>query len=304
MDGLLIVDKPEGPTSFEVIRQVRRLLKEAPQKEPQQPEGFKREGPYKIGHTGTLDPLATGALVLCLGEACKLTPFLAELDKVYSVDIALGIETDSHDAQGKVIQTRPVPLLTSALLENHLCAFRGSFLQTPPMHSAIKQKGQRLYALARQGIEVERQARAVVVHRLQLEAWEAERIQLTVHCSKGFFIRSLAHELGKLLGCGAHVKHLRRTSVGPFGLAQALTLPAMEADVACLQRQLIPLDKALPWLPAHVLKADEAQKARHGARFKLQAPPGRLRLLDEQGQLLALAEVLDGEPLRYLRVFL
>ncbi|MCL2626261.1 MAG: tRNA pseudouridine(55) synthase TruB [Cystobacterineae bacterium] len=287
MDGLLVVDKPEGPTSFEVVRKIRRLLKGA-----------------KLGHTGTLDPLATGVLVLCLGEACKLVPFLTELDKVYAVHIALGVETDSYDAQGKVVQTRPVPLLTPALLETHLSAFRGSFLQVPPMHSAIRQNGQRLYALARRGIETERQARPVVVHRLQLEALEGEVVELVVHCSKGFFIRSLAHELGQRLGCGAHVKHLRRLAIGPFGLEQALSLSAMEADVACMEERLISVDKALPWLPAHVLTAEEAQRVRHGARFELQASVGRLRLVDEEGHLLALAEVRNGEPLRYLRVFL
>jgi len=287
MDGLLVMDKPLGLTSFEVVRKVRRLL-----------------GVSKLGHTGTLDPLATGVLVLCLGEACKLVPFLTELDKVYSTDIALGVETDSHDAQGKVVQTRPVPLLTHQLLETHLSAFRGSFSQMPPMHSAVKQKGQRLYALARQGIEVERKARPVVVHRLQLKALEDKVVKLEVHCSKGFFVRSLAHEFGKLLGCGAHVQHLRRLAVGPFGLEKAVTLSALEANPACIQNQLVSVHKALPWLPARTLNAGEAQKVRHGARFELQAPSGPLRLMDEEGHLLALAEVVAGEPLRYLRVFL
>jgi len=286
MDGLLVVDKPEGLTSFDVVRKARRLL-----------------GTSKVGHTGTLDPLATGALVLCLGEACKLVPFLTELDKVYCTEFVLGVATDSHDAQGKVVQTRPVPALTAEALEAHLCAFRGRFWQVPPMHSAIKQQGRRLYALARQGIEVEREARLVEVHHLQLEALEGDRVKLKLHASKGFFVRSLAHALGEALGCGAHVRHLRRLSVGPFGLEQALTLPALEAGPACAQPRLIPLHKALPWLPAHVLSAQEARKVQHGARFALPAPPGPLRLVDEEGQLLALAQAVDGEPLRYLRVF-
>ncbi|MCL2258912.1 MAG: tRNA pseudouridine(55) synthase TruB [Proteobacteria bacterium] len=286
MDGLLVVDKPEGLTSFEVVRRVRRLW-----------------GGVKVGHTGTLDPLATGVLVLCLGEACKLVPFLTELDKVYGVHIALGVETDSYDAQGKVLRTSPVPCLTPALLETHLSAFRGSFLQMPPMHSAIRQNGQRLYELARQGIEAERKARPVTVHRLQLEGLEGEVVQLGVHCSKGFFIRSLAHELGKLLGCGAHVRHLRRRAVGPFVLEQAVCLPALEVEGAPMQSRLISMEEALPWLPAHVLRGEEAQKIRNGVRFELEASPGRLRLVDERGHLLALAEVRHGEPLHYLRVF-
>jgi len=287
MDGLLVVDKPEGMTSFDVVRKVRRLL-----------------GVSKLGHTGTLDPLATGALVLCLGEACKLVPFLTELDKVYCTEFALGVETDSHDAQGKVVQTRPVPALTPQLLEAHLSAFRGSFLQVPPMHSAIKQQGRRLYALARQGLEVERKARPVVVHSLQLKALEGDSVRLELHCSKGFFVRTLAHELGSRLGCGAHVRHLRRLAVGPFGLEQALSLPALEAGPAGIQSQLVSVHKALPWLPAHVLSVEEARKVRHGVRFELQAPPGKLRLVDEEGRLWALAEVAPAEPLRYLRVFL
>jgi tRNA pseudouridine55 synthase len=286
MDGLLVVDKPEGMTSFEVVRKVRRLL-----------------GVTKLGHTGTLDPLATGVLVLCLGEACKLVPFLTELDKAYAVHIALGVETDSYDAQGKLVQRRPVPSLTVEELEAHLSAFRGSFMQMPPMHSAVKQKGQRLYVLARQGIEVQRKARPVVVHRLQLEALEAEVVRLEVRSSKGFFIRSLAHDLGKRLGCGAHVQCLRRLAIGPFGLECAMTLPALEAKVDCIASRLIPLNEALPWLPAHVVKAEEAQKVRHGARVELQLPLGRFRLMDEGGHLLALVEIRAGEPLHYLRVF-
>ena len=287
MDGLLLLDKPGQMTSFDVVRKVRRLL-----------------GISKLGHTGTLDPLATGLLVLCLGEACKLVPFLTELDKAYCTDIALGVETDTHDAQGKVLQTRPVPPLTPTLLETHLSAFRGRFLQVPPMHSAIKQQGKKLYELARQGLEVERPARPVVVHRLQLKALAGDVATLEVHCSKGFFVRSLAHELGKRLGCGAHVQHLRRLSVGPFGLGKAVSLSSLEGEGALgIQSRLVSVHEALPWVPAHVVRGEEARKVQHGARFELQAPPGRLRLVDEEGHLLALAEVFAEKPLRYLRVF-
>jgi tRNA pseudouridine55 synthase len=212
MDGVLVIDKPSGPTSFDVVRQVRSLLKLK-----------------KVGHTGTLDPMATGVLPLCLGEATKVAGFITEGDKAYDATVRLGAETDTQDAQGQVTAQAPVPPLTPALLESALARFRGSFDQVPPMYSAVKVAGKRLYELARAGEEVERAARHVTVYELVLRDYSADRLQLSVRCSKGFFVRTLAFDLGRALGCGAHLEALRRTHSGPFTLARSLPLADLPA---------------------------------------------------------------------------
>ncbi|HET9452179.1 MAG TPA: tRNA pseudouridine(55) synthase TruB, partial [Aggregicoccus sp.] len=207
MDGVLVIDKPRGPTSFDVVRQVRSFLRIK-----------------KVGHTGTLDPMATGVLPLCLGEATKIAGHILEGDKAYEATVRLGAETDTQDAEGKVVREAPVPPLSLELLEPALARFRGSFEQLPPMYSAVKVDGKRLYALARAGEEVERAARRVTVHELTLRDFSASELKLSVRCSKGFFVRTLAFDLGRALGCGAHLTALRRTASGPFTLAHALPL--------------------------------------------------------------------------------
>ncbi|MFP2932945.1 tRNA pseudouridine(55) synthase TruB, partial [Pyxidicoccus sp. 3LG] len=249
MDGVLVIDKPSGPTSFDVVRQVRSLLKLK-----------------KVGHTGTLDPMATGVLPLCLGEATKVAGFITEGDKAYDATVRLGAETDTQDAQGQVTARAPVPPLTPALLEAALARFRGSFEQVPPMYSAVKVAGKRLYELARAGEEVERAARQVTVYELVLRDFSADRLQLSVRCSKGFFVRTLAHELGRALGCGAHLEALRRTHSGSFTLAQALPLadvPAL-AKEGTLASRLVSISDALVELPAVRVSAAEADRVSHG----------------------------------------
>src|SRR3712207_286159 len=193
MDGVLVIDKPKGPTSFDVVRQVRGLLKVK-----------------KVGHTGTLDPMATGVLPLCLGEATKVAGFITEGDKAYDATVRLGAETDTQDAEGQVTARSPVPPLTPALLESALARFRGTFEQVPPMYSAVKVAGRRLYELARAGEEVERAARAVTVHRFDVEPvrGEASAFRVEVDCSSGTYVRSLAADLGRSLGGGAHLRRL------------------------------------------------------------------------------------------------
>jgi tRNA pseudouridine55 synthase len=287
MDGVLVIDKPTGPTSFDVVRQVRSLLKLK-----------------KVGHTGTLDPMATGVLPLCLGEATKVAGFITEGDKAYDATVRLGAETDTQDAQGQVTASAPVPPLTPALLEAALARFRGTYAQVPPMYSAVKVAGKRLYELARAGEEVERAARQVTVHELVLRDFSAERLHLSVRCSKGFFVRTLAHELGRALGCGAHLEALRRTHSGPFALAHALPL----ADLPALARQgalaarLVSMSDALSELPAVRVGAAEAQRVSHGVPVEVPAGrPGRVRVVGPDGALLAVAELVAGR-LRYLRV--
>lgn len=288
MDGVLVIDKPQGPTSFDVVRQVRGLLRIK-----------------KVGHTGTLDPMATGVLPLCLGEATKVAGFITEGDKAYDAVVRLGAETDTQDAEGKVVAEAPVPALTTALLEEVLGRFRGSFDQVPPMYSAVKVGGKRLYELARAGEEVERMSRPVTVYSLVLRDFSAAQLRLSVRCSKGFFVRTLAYDIGRALGCGAHLEGLRRTASGPFALAQALPLadvaPLLAQGPEALARRLLPMSEALVDMPAVRVSAEEAVRVSHGVPVEAAAPPGRVRVLGPTHALLAVAEVVHGR-LRYLRV--
>lgn len=288
MDGVLVIDKPTGPTSFDVVRQVRSLLKLK-----------------KVGHTGTLDPMATGVLPLCLGEATKVAGFITEGDKAYDATVRLGSETDTQDAEGQVTATAPVPVLTPALLEAALARFRGTFDQVPPMYSAVKVAGKRLYELARAGEEVERAARQVTVYELILRDFSADRLHLSVRCSKGFFVRTLAFDLGRALGCGAHLEALRRTSSGPFTLARALPLAdvASQAKEGTLASRLVSLSDALVDMPEVKVGAEDARRVSHGVPVEVPASsrPGRVRVMGPDGTLLAVAEGAGGR-LRYLRV--
>jgi tRNA pseudouridine55 synthase len=287
MDGVLVIDKPKGPTSFDVVRQVRSLLKVK-----------------KVGHTGTLDPMATGVLPLCLGEATKVAGYITESDKAYDAVVRLGAETDTQDAEGKVVAEAPVPPLTTARLEEVLGRFRGTFEQVPPMYSAVKVGGKRLYELARAGEEVERAARQVTVYELLLRDFSATHLTLSVRCSKGFFVRTLAYDVGRALGCGAHLEALRRTHSGPFTLDQALPLVEVVELVKqpeALARRLLPLAEALVDLPAVRVSEAEAERVSHGVPLEAPQQPGRVRVVGPTGALLAVAEVVRGR-LRYLRV--
>lgn len=287
MDGVLVIDKPAGPTSFDVVRRVRALLKAK-----------------KVGHTGTLDPMATGVLPLCLGEATKVAGFITEGDKAYEAVVRLGVETDTQDAEGKVVAEAAVPPLTAALLEEALGRFRGTFEQVPPMYSAVKVGGRRLYELARAGEEVERSGRPVTVYELVLRDFSATQLRLSLRCSKGFFVRTLAQDLGRVLGCGAHLEALRRTASGPFSLAHAVSLAEVETlarEPAALARRLVPVAQALTDLPAVRVSADDASRVLHGVPVEAPHMPGRVRVLGPEDRLLAVAEVVRGR-LRYLRV--
>jgi tRNA pseudouridine55 synthase len=287
MDGVLVIDKPSGPTSFDVVRQVRALLKVK-----------------KAGHTGTLDPMATGVLPICLGDATKVAGLITESDKAYDATVRLGVETDTQDAEGKVTAEAPVPPLTATLLETVLAPFRGTFAQVPPMYSAVKVAGKRLYELARAGEEVERASRQVTVYELVLRDFSSNQLKLSVRCSKGFFVRTLAHDIGRALGCGAHLEALRRTVSGPFVLAQALPLadlPALAQDRAAVARKLVALSEALAHLPSLRVSTEDATRVKHGVPLEAPPMPGRVRVLGPDGALLAVAEVVKGR-LSYLRV--
>ena len=255
VDGVLLLDKPLGLSSNDALQKARRLFSAA-----------------KGGHTGTLDPLATGLLPLCFGEATKFSADLLDADKTYEAEIRLGVTTDSGDAEGRIIATAPAAV-TAADVARVLPAFMGDILQVPPMHSALKRDGKPLYELARQGIVVERAARPVTVHAIDVLACSEDFLRLSVHCSKGTYIRVLAADIGAALGCGGHLVALRRTRVGPLDLAAAVTLEALNASGEDERaRFLLPLDALLQNLPRVDLAADDAQRFGHGNPVDL--PPG------------------------------
>ncbi|MGB6105020.1 MAG: tRNA pseudouridine(55) synthase TruB [Pusillimonas sp.] len=240
LDGVLLLDKPEGLSSNHALQRAKRAL-----------------DARKAGHTGTLDPFATGLLVCCLGRATKLSSHMLNADKGYVAILRLGEETDTGDLTGNIVSQAPPGFkgVAQVELENVLPQFRGEIEQIPPMYSALKRDGKPLYEYARQGIELDRPARQVTIHELELLAFDGFEAEISVQCSKGTYIRTLAQDIGRQLGCGAHLKALRRTRVGPFSLDDAVGLEALQAMPAP-QTTLIALDA----LPAGLLPATTKQK--------------------------------------------
>jgi tRNA pseudouridine55 synthase len=269
VDGVLLLDKPAGMSSNAALQKVRRALQAA-----------------KAGHTGTLDPMATGLLPLCFGEATKFASALLEADKTYLATLRLGIVTTTADAEGEILATQPVTVTQQDVLRV-LDGFIGEIDQVPPMYSALKRAGTPLYALARRGIEVERSARRVTIRALRLTAWEGERFEIEVTCSKGAYIRTLAADIGAALGCGAHLAALRRTRVGRLDVAAALPLATLDnLDASALTRLLLPVDSLLEDLPVATLSAAESARVLQGRAVRWTGAPGRLfRLIAPQGFL-------------------
>jgi tRNA pseudouridine55 synthase len=276
--GVLLLDKPDGMTSNEALQKVKRLFRAC-----------------KAGHTGSLDPIATGLLPLCFGEATKISQFMLDADKRYWTRIRLGVETATYDTEGEVVATRSVEV-SRRQLEKALEKFEGAIDQLPPMYSAVKQGGQALYKLARQGVEVEREPRRVTIHELKLLEFDGAAAEVEMACTKGTYVRTLAHDLGQVLGCGGHVEALRRLGVGVFDVADAVTLAALEA-MSEMERDalLLPIDEALMDIPEVRLTAlatpyllqGQPVSARHGHS------PGWVRLYDDGGRFLGMGEVLD-----------
>ncbi len=249
VDGLLILDKAPGLTSNRCLQQVKHLLHAA-----------------KAGHTGALDPLASGVLPLCFGEATKISQFLLDSDKAYRARVKLGITTATGDSEGETIATAAVPALSREQVEAALARFRGLITQQPPAYSALKQNGVPLYKLARAGKEIEPKFRDVTIHRLDLLAFDGGELEIDVSCSKGTYIRTLAEDIGKALGCGGHITMLRRLKAGPFALESSMTIEEMErlAGEGALEARLIPIDQAVAHLPAVQLNAEQARCLRQG----------------------------------------
>lgn len=277
IDGVLLLDKPIGLTSNAALQSARRLYNAA-----------------KAGHTGTLDPLATGLLPLCFGEATKFAGELLDADKVYAATIRLGITTDTADAEGQILVTRPVHV-TPEQLSLVLQRFTGEIMQIPPMHSALKRDGKPLYEYARQGIELERIPRRVTIHAITLHELSDDLLSVTVTCSKGTYIRTLAEDIGAALGCGAHLQALRRTRIGSLRLEQAVALSSLEA-LALEQRAtlLLPPDALLDGLPRADLDNSDAARLGHGQAVRWNGPAGRWRAYRD-GSFLGLCQLsLDG----------
>lgn len=286
LSGILLLDKPPGLSSNQALQRVKRLY-----------------GAAKAGHTGSLDPLATGVLPLCFGEATKFSQYLLDADKVYESTFCLGEATDTGDAEGEVLTRCDAAALTEAQVASALDAFRGPIEQLPPMHSAIKRDGQPLYKLARAGITVERAPRSVRIDRLQLRAFRAGNpaaVDVEIACSKGTYVRSLAADLGEALGVGGHVAALRRTAVGPFVAADCVTLETLQQlrdreELAAMDALLLPMDRALGHLPLLRLPESSAFYLRQGQPVLVPNSPcdGMVRVASESGEFLGVGEVLD-----------
>lgn len=283
IDGVLLLDKPQGITSNQALMRVRHLYQAD-----------------KAGHTGSLDPLATGLLPVCLGEASKFTQYLLDADKVYVTRIRLGVTTNTGDAEGEVVGEAPVPVLEGAAIEAVLARFRGEIDQVPSMFSALKKDGRPLYELARKGIEVERPARRVTIHRLTLLEAGHDEWTLEAHVSKGTYIRSLAEDIGKVLGCGAHVVMLRRLSLGPFERPAMVTLEQVEQALSeggqeAIDRLLLPPWAGLADWPRVELSENAAYYLRHGQPVRCPGAPsgGEILVFEADGTFLGIGAIDD-----------
>ena len=294
VNGILLLDKPTGISSNKALQNTRFLYQAA-----------------KAGHTGSLDPLASGMLPVCFGEATKMSAYLLDADKRYLTTATLGAVSSTGDAEGELETYGAIPELSAAELETVLAKFRGEIQQVPPMYSALKRQGQPLYKLARQGIEVEREARTVQIKQLALKKLTATTLELDVRCSKGTYIRSLVEDIGLALGCGAYVSALRRTEVDPFQNLPMYTSAFLQqteelGNLAALDELLLPMDQALPHLPALTLSGSDILRLQQGQKLSLQQFAGSLseglqRIYDERGHFVGLAEV-TAQALRAKRM--
>lgn len=292
--GILLLDKPVGLTSNGALQVVKRLF-----------------NARKAGHTGSLDPLASGMLPICFGDATRVSGFLLDADKVYHTGCRLGATTTTGDAEGEVLQERPVPALDADAIEAVLARFRGDIEQVPPMYSALRHEGRRLYDLAREGVEVERKARAVTIHALDEVVLDGDRLEFRVHCSKGTYVRSLVEDIGEALGCGAHVTSLRRLAVGPYTDAgQMVSREQLQelfeaGEFEAMDALMVSSDTALMQFPAVRVDADSAHYLRHGNPVLVPRAPteGRVRIYEGE-TFLGMGEILDDGRVAPRRLFL
>ncbi|OQY26955.1 MAG: tRNA pseudouridine(55) synthase TruB [Candidatus Cloacimonetes bacterium 4572_55] len=278
MNGILALDKPAGLTSFSVVNRVRRIVKTK-----------------KAGHTGTLDPFATGVLVVCLNQATRLVPYLQEGEKEYLAEVRLGEERDTYDATGKIISVQDASHIRDQDVETALRGFVGVIDQVPPIFSALKVGGKRMYEFARSGQTVERQPRRVEIRSIDVLEIKIPFVRLSVSCSKGTYIRSLAHDLGQELGCCAHLSGLRRVKNGMFSIDECITLPCLEKSP---QDRIIPLEKVVSHFPSLSLSRQAEEQVTHGNRVEVSTPPSfefdksqPIRIMNLMEQVLAIGFV-------------
>ena len=281
--GILNIIKPLEWTSMEVVRQVRRLT-----------------GQKKVGHAGTLDPQATGVLPVCIGQATRVMEYLVNSPKTYTALVRLGVSTDSYDALGQVTATADPSHVTREAIDSALDAYRGVFPQVPPMYSALKRDGKRLYDLARAGVEVARPPREVEIYRMDVTEWDPPDVRIVIECGRGMYVRSLAHDLGADLGCGAHLKELSRLRSGPFRIAEAYTMEQMEqvCEGDDWRSLLFPVDHPLLDLKAAIVQRDKAEAIKRGESVYLglrtgatpQQEPMYRAYSAEDGRFLALLQ--------------
>jgi tRNA pseudouridine55 synthase len=291
--GIVLLDKPRGYTSNAALQWVKRLYRA-----------------NKAGHTGSLDPLATGLLPICLGEATKISTFLLEADKRYELSCELGVKTATGDAEGKVVAMRTPVGITRERIVEVLRRFTGEIEQVPSMYSAAKYRGQPLYKLAHQGIEVERKVRRVRIYELTLLEQEGNYLGMQLRCSKGTYVRTLIEDIGEVLGCGAHVTALHRTATGPFVESQATTLEELEAlakeDEVALDAKILPIESALVDWPSVILSEDAVYYAQMGQAVIIPHAPteGWVRLYAADRRFFGVGQVLDDgriAPRRLIR---
>ena len=276
ISGVLVVDKPVGLTSHDVVQVIR-----------------KGTNIRRAGHTGTLDPRASGVLVILIGPAVRLSEYVSASDKRYQAVLRLGASTDTYDADGKVTRSRPVENITEEQFESELQKFVGEIEQVPPPYSAVKVKGRKAYEMAREGEEVDLAPRKIKVYSLELLEWATPEAVIDVYCSSGTYVRSLAHDLGEALGCGAHLVGLRRTKSGRFTLRDAVPLRKLKDDFddGSWYQFLIPAAEALSDWPSIELSEEQVDALRHGHRIPAEAGSAKLaRGISEMGELVALLE--------------
>lgn len=290
--GIVLLDKRQGISSNKALQEVKRLY-----------------NANKAGHTGSLDPLATGLLPICLGEATKVSAYMLEDDKRYQTVIQLGVMTDTGDVDGVILEEKPVPDISQHQLDECLASFEGEIEQVPPMYSALKHNGKKLYELAREGITVERKARKITIYAIESLNFSNNLLTLDVRCSKGTYIRTLAEDIGQYLGCGATVKELRRTEAGKFKLTDARLIEqlqeiASESDKA-LQSILIAVDQPLQFIPAIQISEIEADLVQQGQRIPSPIENNELGLcrLYHAGQFLGLGEMLMDAKIQPRKLF-
>ncbi|MCB6182011.1 tRNA pseudouridine(55) synthase TruB [Leeia sp. TBRC 13508] len=277
IDGVLLIDKPYGWSSNKALMKTRWLLQA-----------------QKAGHTGVLDPLATGLLPICFGEATKYAQRWLDADKGYLATISLGQTMTTGDLEGEVLEIKPVTC-TEADVHRVLSQFLGQISQVPPLYSALKHQGKPLYEYARAGQEIERQARTITIYELQLISCQLPVLEVAVRCSKGAYIRTLAEDIGKALGCGAHLSALRRTGTGGFDLSSSYTIEAVEAlDMDAREALLLPVDLLLGDLPQLILPAAESIKLSHGQAVRHNGQPGQQRVYNPEGKFIGLGEIREG----------